>query len=153
MQRVGPHNIVSIIYMAGLQPSVWGPCVWRGAIHMIALGYPERPTPIDRSTYKAYYAELWKVLPCGRCSVNYRRHLDELPIDGFLGSGKDLFEWTVRLHNIVNRELNKPEYTVEQALRMYAGEGSVRQGASAHLAGVLVAVAILAMLFFFRRRS
>lgn len=118
---------------------------------MIALGYPESPSPIDKSTYKAYYDELWKVLPCGKCSVNYRRHLEELPIEGFLGSKMELFEWTVRLHNIVNRELRKPEYSVQQALGMYTG---VKRGAAgvATAAGVISALVIVALLFFVRRR-
>lgn len=136
-----------------MEPSVWGPCVWRGAVHMIALGYPESPTPIDKTTYKAYYSELWKVLPCGKCSVNYKRHLEELPIDGFLGSKMKLFEWTVRLHNIVNRELGKPEHTVETALRMYVGGSPGSLAWKTTLAGVIVAVLLVAAVLAARKMS
>lgn len=142
-----------------MEPSLWGPCVWRGAVHMIALGYPDKPMPIDKATYKAYYSELWKVLPCGKCSVNYKRHLEELPIDGFLGSKMELFEWTVRLHNIVNRELGKPEHTVEQALKMYVG-GKLKVEPSSNFnkgmvtwASIVVAFVLLVLLFVVRKMS
>ena len=139
-----------------MEPSVWGPCVWRGAVHMIALGYPDIPTPIDKVTYKAYYSELWKVLPCGKCSVNYKRHLEELPIDGFLGSKMQLFEWTVRLHNIVNKELRKPEYTVQDALKMYMGgaiETKSKGWVGVSVVGVLAALVLLALVFAMRKMS
>ena len=85
-----------------MQPSVWGPHVWR-SIHYIALGYPDNA---DSMAYKEFFLNLWKVIPCLKCSINYKRHLEELPpIDQYLGSKDDLFKWTVALHNIVNLEL------------------------------------------------
>jgi hypothetical protein len=97
-----------------MEPQYWGPCIWR-AVHVIALGYPQQPTETDKQSYAAYYKELWKVLPCFKCSVNYKRHFQELPITDFLQSRDTLFEWTVHLHNIVNKELGKKELTVEEA--------------------------------------
>jgi hypothetical protein len=48
-------------------------------------------------TYKItmnYLQTYWKVIPCYKCSINYKR-LDELPIDTFLTTKMKLFEWTV----------------------------------------------------------
>ncbi|KAG2424969.1 hypothetical protein HXX76_014127 [Chlamydomonas incerta] len=80
---------------------------------------------------------------------NYRRHLTELPIEPYLASGTRLFEWTVLLHNTVNRELGKPEWTLAQAR-------SVHQAAPADLAkigwgvaGAVAAVTLLALLLGF----
>ncbi|KAG2422439.1 hypothetical protein HXX76_016009 [Chlamydomonas incerta] len=80
---------------------------------------------------------------------NYRRHLTELPIEPYLASGTRLFEWTVLLHNTVNRELGKPEWTLAQAR-------SVHQVAPADLAkigwgvaGAVAAVTLLALLLGF----
>ena len=101
-----------------MDPSVWGACIWR-SIHLIALGYAERPTDEDKQVYTNYFTELWTVLPCFKCSVNYKRHIQELPITSYLSSKKKLFEWTVKLHNIVNKELNKREISIEEAYAIH----------------------------------
>lgn len=102
-----------------MQPNVWGPHLWK-SIHYIALGYPNNPDDEVREAYKSFYENLWKVIPCLKCSLNYKRHLDEVPpLDGFMGSRDDLFRWTVTLHNIVNAELGKPQMPLEKARELY----------------------------------
>ena len=102
----------------GVPPSAWGPQVWR-AIHLIALGCPPSLDASTAEAYRAFFTHLPDVLPCPSCAANYRRHLLELPIEPYLVSGEKLFEWTVRLHNIVNAELrrpgSRPDWTPEQA--------------------------------------
>lgn len=101
-----------------MEPKVWGKYIWT-SIHMIALGYPDKPTQDDRINYQQFYMNLWQVLPCYKCSLNYLRHLEELPIDEHLNDNMSLFKWTVDLHNIVNRELGKREWTFEEALEKF----------------------------------
>lgn len=107
-----------------MQPSVWGPALWR-SLHIVALGYPdncadEATRDMVRYDYKQFYENFWRVIPCKKCSVNYRQHLQELPpIDNYLSCRNDLFTWTVALHNIVNKELGKREYSVEEAREFY----------------------------------
>lgn len=96
----------------------WYHCTW-STIHYIAMGYPQSPTPEDKANYKAFFFALGPVLPCKKCSVNYQRHLIELPIEPYLANNDTLFEWTVKIHNIVNRENNKPEWSTEQAKNHY----------------------------------
>ncbi len=87
---------------------MWGPPIWR-AIHFVALGYPDSPSAEDAANYKRFFEDLGAVIPCSTCSVNYSRHLQELPIDDYLSGGRmRLFEWSVRVHNIVNAEKGKP---------------------------------------------
>jgi hypothetical protein len=113
---------------------VWGPALWR-AIHFIALGYPSVPSEADAIAYRTFFENLGKVIPCEVCAGNYRRHFEELPIDGFLlgdrgnaygrvgedggvdVGGHTLFDWTVQLHNIVDAELGKAvsDWTSERA--------------------------------------
>lgn len=97
-----------------MKKNQWGPVVWY-TIHAIALGYPEKPTPEDKENYKRFYQALGHVLPCSKCCKNYRQHLNELPVDLFLSDRKALFKWTVALHNVVNKELGKPQYSEEFA--------------------------------------
>jgi hypothetical protein len=105
-----------------MQPNHWGPSLWR-SIHYVALGYPG-DTIADADTRDAYimfFKNLWYVIPCLKCAANYKRHIvyEMPPIEGFMESGKTLFEWTVALHNLVNRELKKREWTYEEALEHY----------------------------------
>jgi hypothetical protein len=101
-----------------MNPKIWGKYVWL-CIHIIALGYPDKPSETDKMNYKEYYQNIWKVLPCHKCSVNYRRHLVEMPIEAHLTNNMTLFKWTVDLHNIVNKETGKRIVPFEEALDLY----------------------------------
>ncbi len=97
-----------------MNPRIWGPDVWR-AMHHLALGYPVRPTDQDKADYRAFFLALGAVLPCAACAVNYQRHLRELPIDPALDrGGRALFEWTVAMHNLVNKASGKKERTPDE---------------------------------------
>jgi hypothetical protein len=101
-----------------MDPEVFGPILWK-SIHIIALGYPENPSELDKTMYMTFFRDLWKVIPCYKCSVNYKRHWDELPITPYLISKEKLFEWTVLLHNVVNKELGKSEINLADAWKIY----------------------------------
>lgn len=101
-----------------MEPRVWGKYIWT-SIHMIALGYPDKPTQEDKTNYKQFYVNLWKVIPCYKCSINYQKHLKQLPIDEHLNDNMSLFKWTVDFHNIVNKKVGKREWTFEEALEKF----------------------------------
>ena len=101
-----------------MEPKIWGKYVWT-SLHIIALGYPDKPTTDDKINYKQFYTNMWKVIPCFKCSQNYQRHLTEHPIDNYLTDNMSLFKWTVTLHNIVNKELGKKEWTHDEALEKF----------------------------------
>lgn len=93
----------------GVPPRVWGQCAW-SFIHHVALGYPHRPTERHIHDYTAFFASLPNVLPCKKCRINLNEHLAHAPPDAALRAGKrELFDWTVSLHNTVNKALNKPK--------------------------------------------
>jgi Erv1 / Alr family len=101
-----------------MEPKIWGKYVWT-SIHILALGYPDKPTPDDMRNYKNFYTEFWKVIPCYKCANNYKKHLDDLPIDKYLTDNMSLFRWTVDFHNIVNKELGKKEWSFEETLEKF----------------------------------
>lgn len=101
-----------------MEPRVWGKYIWT-SIHIIALGYPDNPTQEDKDNYKNFYINLWRVIPCYKCSINYKKHLEELPIDDHLNDNISLFRWTVDFHNIVNKSLGKKEWTFEESLEKF----------------------------------
>jgi hypothetical protein len=115
-----------------MDPTRWGKHFWI-TIHFVALGYPDHPSELDKVHYKTFFLSIGHVLPCQRCADNYKLHLEELPIDGYLDSRKSLFEWTVKLHNIVNKEQGKDEWTPEVAMDFYL-TGDLTGASSKHVA-------------------
>jgi hypothetical protein len=103
-------------------------------MHMIALNYPDRPSPSDKLNYKLFFESLKDVLPCLACADNYAEHLQELPIDRYLDSAGNLFAWTVHVHNIVNESQGKRKVSVQEALDYYASyRGPAASSASSSL--------------------
>ena len=45
--------------------------------------------------------------------------MKDFPIQDSLTNNKELFQWTVDIHNEVNKESNKREYSYEEAIQEY----------------------------------
>ena len=88
-------------------------------MHYVSLGYPNNPTENDKLNYKTFYTSLQHILPCAKCANNYSHNLIKYPIDNHLGSRDTLIRWVIDIHNQVNNETNKKEYTYEEALDLY----------------------------------
>ncbi len=97
---------------------IWGPHLWY-SMHFIALGFPLDASNIDRTNYKNFYINLPNVIPCEECSKHFAKNLNNYNIDNYLESREKLFEWTVIMHNEVNKLLGKKIWSVEQALKYY----------------------------------
>jgi hypothetical protein len=123
---------------------IWGPHFWF-LFHCVALGYPKFPTLQDQQNYKAFYISFGHVLPCKKCAINYENHLVEFPIDMYLMNEDRLFEWTVKIHNIVNRENGKPEYTVQQARNYYLSSSKKDTNNSYTTTAVLIVLILLSV--------
>jgi len=109
-----------------MPPEMWGPYGWT-FLGYVALGFPEHATLEDRLAYEEFFNNLWKVLPCKKCSDNYLRHLGEVPpVEKYMTSGTKLFEWVWMVHNIVNKELGKPQISFEEALETMKRGGVYR---------------------------
>ena len=105
------------------EQSDWGPQAW-SFIHYIALSYPDNPTEEDKNNYKDFYINLQNVLPCPKCASNYKDNLERIPIDTSLVGNKELFKWTIDIHNMVNNELGKRKYTYEEVFKIYLKDTS-----------------------------
>ena len=99
---------------SNIDPNAWGPNMWY-IIHIIAVSYPQQPTFQDRKTFQDFYERLVYILPCHKCRMNYSRHLREIPIIPYMDNRNKLVEWSILLHNRVNKELGKPELTITDA--------------------------------------
>lgn len=101
-----------------LPPQVWGPFFWH-TIHITALGYPSDPTYTHKKAAKEFYESFQILIPCPICREHFAEHLTKHPITPHLDSRKDLFTWTVVLHNAVNKSLGKPEFSEQDAIQFY----------------------------------
>jgi hypothetical protein len=108
--------------MLQFPPEVWGPFFWH-TIHIVALGYSVEPSYSEKKAAKDFYESLQFLIPCPVCREHYKEHLAKFPITPHLDRRKDLFRWTVVLHNAVNETLQKPTLTEQEALAYYVRLG------------------------------
>ena len=101
-----------------IKPDIWGPHGWK-FMHYVSLGFPNNPSEEDKRNYKNFYTSLQHILPCAKCAQNYSHNLKKYPIDNHLGSRDTLIRWVIDIHNQVNNELGKKEYTYIEALDLY----------------------------------
>ncbi len=103
-----------------IDPSVWGPPFWK-TIHYVSLGFSPEKSPHMRDVYRTFYENLGAVIPCKICSHHYDMHLRSLPLtDEVMNSSESLFEWTVKMHNRVNRDHGKGQFTPDMAMSSLA---------------------------------
>jgi hypothetical protein len=97
-------------------PAVWGPIFWM-TMHIVALGYPESPSYSEKKAAKEFYEGLQHLIPCPTCKLHYAENLKNLPVTPSLDNRRDLFKWTVDMHNMVNKQLGKPIVSQAEALK------------------------------------
>lgn len=114
---------------SNLLTSCWGPVGW-AFLHSVTFGYPENPTDAERDAYGKYFRSLGAILPCDTCRNNYKKNLEELPIERYLGSRRELTYWGYMLHEKVNNELGKKDkITYDEVVKHYESMRSSGCGA------------------------
>lgn len=106
-----------------MPPEVWGPIFWH-TIHIVAMGYPEKPSYSHKKAAKEFFESLIFLLPCDVCRKHYTQHLAVKPVAQYLDRRQDLFKWTVDLHNEVNASLQKPRLSESEVIEYYKRIGS-----------------------------
>ena len=101
-----------------MEPKIWGPPAWN-FLHTVTFNYPEKPSYKDKSNYYDFFHNLQFILPCELCQSNYQKHLKEYPISPYLDSKKTLVEWLIHIHNLVNKDNNKPLMSPKDVIRKY----------------------------------
>jgi hypothetical protein len=100
----------------GMSPSVWGPIMW-WTMHIVTLGYPDQPTEQDKKAAIDFFKSLEYMIPCPICKEHYKVNIAKFPVEAATGSRTDLILWVVKIHNMVNEELGKPQVSVEEFLK------------------------------------
>jgi len=106
-------------------PDTWGPHGWK-FIHFIALGYPNNPDEKDKKKYKQFFYLLGDVIPCIICAEHYKKNLEKINIEQYLNSKNNLLQWTILMHNEVNKSNGKKIYSYDEGMRMIIdGQGPI----------------------------
>lgn len=101
-----------------LDPKIWGPHYWF-VLHTIALSYPIKPNETIRKKFYDFYQNLPLFLPIEEIGNNFSKFLDKYPVTPYLESRQSLVRWTHFIHNKINKALNLPTLTMEQAMSSY----------------------------------
>jgi hypothetical protein len=95
---------------------MWHEYIW-GTIHCIALAYYLTPTDENKENCKRFYESLSDLMPCRECGMHYKMLLEQHPVD--VKNSECLFAWTVKIHNLINLKLKKPQMSVEDAKKIW----------------------------------
>ena len=111
-----------------MDPVVWGSPMWK-TIHYIALGYPDNASKIDKDAYYSYFTNLHRVIPCQECANHLEMLVKNIPVTTeVLSDNRSLFNWTVLIHNEVNKKLNKRIMSNDDAFKLYSKSDKEQQG-------------------------
>ena len=103
-----------------MSPKIWGPHAWF-TLHSISMALPNKVPKETQKDILDFMRSFGGLIPCNTCKVNYKRHLSkELPPLKDNVQTRELFaKWLIDLHNVVNREIGKPEMSYEAVVEKY----------------------------------
>jgi len=91
----------------GMMTRIWGPSLWH-SLHTIGFNYPVQPRHCDKVNYRNFILSLQNILPCGKCRVNFRKNLKQLPLKlSHMKSRATFSRYIYDLHEVINTMLNK----------------------------------------------
>jgi hypothetical protein len=90
-------------------------------LHTLSANYPPNPTKGEQYEMKLAIVGLPALLPCGKCQNHIRQwnlqHINQL--DSIVASKNKLFNYFLDLHNKVNKENGKLEWSFTRAAKFY----------------------------------
>lgn len=109
-------------------------------LHTMAAYYPDKPSPQQQDSMRAFIGALGDHYPCHECRSHLRKDLQQHPPD--VAGAEALSMWACGLHNRVNAYLGKPGFDCSLAFQRWrdgppqhkASEGEAKPlyGLSAH---------------------
>jgi hypothetical protein len=99
-----------------ISKDVWANPLWY-MIHTCA--YYSKEDQRCQLFFKAFMSCLRYALPCSKCRAHLMENLEHFDFDKYCLNTEGLFNYTVDLHNTVNKQLGKPIISVEAAKQIY----------------------------------
>ena len=109
-------------YGISSSPNIFGPAYWF-TLHVGALNYPLRPSPIVIDKMKNFINAIPIMVPCVNCKEHATAYIEKNydKLDSICSSRDSLFKFFVDFHNEVNIQTNKPVMSYEDAYKLYSG--------------------------------
>eukprot|EP00403_Amphidinium_massartii_P043485 CAMPEP_0178447686 /NCGR_PEP_ID=MMETSP0689_2-20121128/41545_1 /TAXON_ID=160604 /ORGANISM="Amphidinium massartii, Strain CS-259" /LENGTH=83 /DNA_ID=CAMNT_0020072745 /DNA_START=362 /DNA_END=609 /DNA_ORIENTATION=+ len=82
----------------------------------MTLAVPEHVPLEQQQRIKQLMLDMQDVLPCAACGRHLKEHMEQMPIDDHLQERSSLIHWMVELHNAVNRNCGKREWSDDEVL-------------------------------------
>jgi hypothetical protein len=101
-----------------MDSSIWGKSGWK-FLFSVAYEYPKAPTYTEMLNYQRFFQSLQFILPCASYRRQYGNQLTQVPIEPYLTTTSYLFEWVLKMHNMVNKEIGRPLITQRDVLKVY----------------------------------
>jgi len=94
----------------------WQPLTWH-VFHTIALNYNKE----YKDEYITFFNTLKTLIPCKECKDHFIRNTSNKPdmiIENNINEER-FFNWTIDLHNLVNKKTSKTQWSYEQSKNYY----------------------------------
>lgn len=105
----------------GMQTAIFGPVFWT-AIHLVSFNYPVAPSEQQRIDYEAWLRATGRVLPCKHCRDNFEKNFEAAWTDDAMTNRDTFSRFCYRLHDEVNRMLDKTtNHTYQEIRDIYEG--------------------------------
>ena len=114
------HKTETETEIESLSPGLWGNEMWIG-LYSIVLGYPINPTPEHIHAIINHFSGLSLLLPCKSCRNDYILLIEKNPIEPHVTSKDKLSKWLNRIHNEINKNLNKQSVSLTHIKRYFNG--------------------------------
>ena len=97
----------------------WGHSLWK-FIHAICIIDKETPQNNAKESRKVIkiLKSIKNIIPCEECKQEWKKHIHTLyTLDIY--KPMELFHWSWQFHNKINKKINKPIITYDDALRIH----------------------------------
>lgn len=122
-------------------PSKWGPHFW-STLHIACLACQ------DYKALAEFVEGYVYIIPCLSC----RQHFEQVLVENPVPETGDFFQWSVDVHNIVNKRLGKPEISYDDALaNIIAPLQTPTPKFDSKIAIILLLMVVILMLIFNRK--
>lgn len=135
---------------SNVNPKIWGPKFW-DVFHFTAFGYPKNPNETDKESYKQFYTNFFKILPCDVCANSSQEIFSATDLDNALVSREELIKWTYDFHDKVNVKLGKKSPSFENFVSNFTSLGNWYNISVPIVPVVLVILIILIIIFLIMR--
>ena len=89
-------------------------------LHSIAASYPNEPNEEDKKQITNFLNEIANLFPCKICGNHLLRMLKKEGIHA--DSREELVNYICKIHNIVNKVLEKPQFDCKKAFDIWGGD-------------------------------